>query len=82
VQAGSNASGHTVLHSSVARYAFDLADWERSGWVVPHGSSGHQASPHYTDQAQAWSEVRLLPMTYAWDLVEQVAETRQTLAPR
>ena len=64
---------------SVARYAFDLADWERSGWVVPHGVSGDPASPHYTDQLLAWAELRLLPMRYDWAGIERAARARVAL---
>ena len=70
-----------VQHTSVARYVFDLGDWDRSGWVVPLGSSGHPASPHYDDQAQTWADVGLYPMTYSWPAVQAQAETRQTLEP-
>ncbi len=66
---------------SVARYVFDLSDWERSGWVVPHGVSGDPASPHYTDQLLAWAELRLLPMRYDWRGIEAAASSRVTLAP-
>ena len=30
---------------SVARYAFDLDDWDRSGWVIPLGSLGRTSKP-------------------------------------
>jgi penicillin amidase len=55
VQAASFAAGisFTVVGASVARYVFDLDDWERSGWVVP-------------TQAEAWHDHRLLPMRYDW----------------
>src|SRR5262249_10512999 len=43
-------AGYHVALTSVARYAFDLADWEASGWVVPHGASGHADSSHWADQ--------------------------------
>lgn len=61
---------------SVARYAFDLADWERSGWAVPHGVSGEPASPHFADQLLAWAELRLLPMRWRWDGIEAAATAR------
>jgi penicillin amidase len=66
---------------SVARYAFDLADWDNSAWSVPLGASAHPASAHYADQAIDWSEVRLTPMLYSWDKVEAQAETTQRLEP-
>lgn len=82
VLAGSEETGLGVLHSSVARYAFDLGDLQRSGWVVPLGSSGHAASTHYADQGPTWSNVKLSPMRTDWNLLEGEAETRQTLASR
>jgi penicillin G amidase len=74
-------AGYHVALTSVARYAFDLADWEASGWVVPHGASGHADSPHWADQLPAWSECRLLPMRYDWSRIRKDAESLETLAP-
>jgi penicillin G amidase len=83
VQAGSfiAGAGYGVTSSSVARYVFDLADWERSGWIVPLGASGHPGSPHYADQAERWSECRLAPMRYGWARVAAEAESHQVLDP-
>ncbi len=82
-QAGSYSPGDQfVLTSmSVSRYAFDIADWENSKWVVPLGSSGHPGSTHYADQAPVWQQVQMLPMTYRWDTLEAQAESRQTVRP-
>jgi penicillin G amidase len=80
--AGSADIGLGVLHSSVARYVFDLGDWERSAWVVPLGSSGDPNNPHYADQRHRWSDVELFPMTYAWERVEAAAVSTQTLEPK
>ncbi len=77
--AGLAGVGFTVTNTSVARYCFDLADWDNSGWVVPLGASGHPGSPHYADQVAAWREVQLLPMHYSWSIIEAEAETRQRL---
>ncbi len=82
VQAASDDIGLGVDHTAVARYVFDVADWDRSGWVVPFGASGDPASAHYADQTQAWRDVRLIPMTFSWPLIEQQAESRQALEPR
>jgi len=84
IQAASHAfwaKGFEVVSQSVARYVFDPADWERSGWVVPTGASGRPGSLHYADQAPLYERGELLPMTYAWPEVEARAVTRQTLAP-
>ena len=70
-----------ITSLSVARYAYDLADWDRSLWVVPLGSSGHPGSGHYHDQSEAWQQVRMVPMLYSWDLVIADSEARQRLEP-
>ena len=64
---------------SVFRYAYDPADWERSLWAVPLGSSGHPGSPHYSDQAETWGQVRMIPMLYGWKRIAANALTTQTL---
>jgi penicillin amidase len=81
VQAGSAELGTYVLHSSVARYVFDVGDWDNSGWIVPMGSSGHPESPHYADQLDDWADVRLRPMLYSADAIDADAESRQVLEP-
>jgi len=57
--------GERASAASVARYAFDLDDWDKSGWVVPHGVSGVRGSGHDLDQRQAWLECALLPMVFS-----------------
>jgi penicillin G amidase len=74
-------AGFDVTALSVARYVFDLGDWDRSGWVVPLGASGHPGSPHYADQLPTWGTVRLVPMRYDWTRIRVEAETHQTLEP-
>ncbi|MGO8958318.1 MAG: penicillin acylase family protein [Streptosporangiaceae bacterium] len=67
--------------ASVARYAFDLADWDRSGWVVPLGAAGDPGRPHAHDQQEAWRTGRLLPAPYSQQAVRAAAEERLTLVP-
>ncbi|MFC6285031.1 penicillin acylase family protein [Nocardioides sp. GCM10027113] len=52
---------------SVARYVWDLADRERSGWVVPLGAAADPRSPHHADQLPHWAAVRLVPLVTDWD---------------
>ena len=40
----------------------DMSDPARSWAVTTSGQSGHPASPHYRDHAQAWLEDRYLPL--------------------
>ena len=51
---------------SVARWAWDLADRDRSLWSVPFGASGDPASPHFADQLAAWTEARPTRVTTDW----------------
>lgn len=67
-------------YGSVARYAFDVGDWDSSRWVVLAGTSGDPRSPHYVDQHDAWSRCEMIPMTYSWAAIEQYAD-RLTLRP-
>jgi penicillin amidase len=71
--------GYGLTLTSVARYVFDLADWEQSAWVVALGVSGDPRSPHYADQVETWAAVKLLPMRYDWDRIRSAARTHATL---
>jgi penicillin G amidase len=77
----SAGTGYTVGSTSVARFVFDLSDWQRSAWAVPLGASGHPGSPHYADQTTTWAAVQLYPMLYDWQQIRAEAETRQRLEP-
>jgi penicillin G amidase len=61
--AGGVPGSDGVVRGSVARYVWDLAGMDHSGWVVPLGASGNPADPHHHDQLDAWVEGRLLPVT-------------------
>ncbi len=84
IQAASYLPGYgfDVVGTAVGRYAFDLSDWNRCGWIVPLGSSGHPGSRHYTDQADSWSEHLLIPMLFDWDEIDGGSEGILTLLPR
>ena len=73
--------GLRTAAASVARYAFDLADWDRSGWVVPLGSAGDPGLLHGHDQQEAWRTGQLLPALYSPQAVEHAAEERIRLVP-
>ena len=64
---------------SVARYAFDLSNWNSSLWTVPLGSSGNPGSKHYHDQTETWSQVTMTNMTYDWHRIISEAESHQIL---
>jgi len=73
--------GMYTASASVARYAFDLADWDRSGWTVPLGATGAPGSPHVSDQQEAWRTGRLLAAPYSQRSVQAAARERLTLLP-
>jgi penicillin amidase len=66
-------AGLGVKAGSVARYAWDVGDWDRSGWVVPLGAAGAPPSPHAGDQQEAWAAGRLFPAPYTRAAVEASA---------
>ncbi|MFF5252287.1 penicillin acylase family protein [Streptomyces leeuwenhoekii] len=45
-----------------ARYVWDLARREDSGWVVPFGACGVPGSPHHRDQLPLWLRGELVPV--------------------
>ncbi len=75
------AGGPAATYGALARYVFDVGDWENSRWTVFHGASGHPGSPHYADQHAEWAAARMVPMTYGWETLAGEAEARQTLMP-
>lgn len=52
----------TVLGLSVYRQVIDLADPAAASFVIPGGSSGDPASPHFADQLAQWAQHRRIPM--------------------
>ena len=77
----SPATFATVTSLSVARYAYDTANWDNSLWVVPLGSSGHPGSSHYHDQSETWRQVEMVPMRWDWPAIIASSKTTQTLEP-
>ncbi len=59
---GARPGSDLVARGSVARYVWDLAGLEASGWVVPLGASGDAGSPHHRDQLDTWRAGLLLPL--------------------
>jgi len=76
----SPGSPFTVTSLSVARYVFDLSNWDNCRWVVPLGASGHPGSPHYADQASIWNEPQLIPMLFDWKRIGAEATVSDTPA--
>ena len=74
------ATGFAASYGAVARYVFDVGDWDQCRWVVFGGTSGDPASPHYADQHALWARTELVPMLYDWDCIVAQGK-RTTLAP-
>ena len=49
-------------HGAGYRAVYDLADPERSVFVISTGQSGNPLSSHYEDYAEPWRDGRYLPM--------------------
>jgi penicillin amidase len=75
------ASGPAATYGALARYVFDVGDWDNCRWTVFHGVSGQPGSPHYADQNEAWSNCRMVPMRYSWNIIAAEATATQTLSP-
>jgi penicillin G amidase len=73
-------SGTAAVYGAVARYVFDVGNWDNCTWIVVGGASGDPASPHYVDQHEAWSRCELVAMQYAWDAIA-AAGAQLTLRP-
>jgi penicillin amidase len=67
-------SGTDAVYGAVARYVFDVGNWNNCKWIVLGGASGDPASPHYLDQHEAWSRCELIPMLYDWDTITAASE--------
>ncbi|WP_245502116.1 penicillin acylase family protein [Bradyrhizobium betae] len=74
------SSGLTAAYGAVARYVFDVGNWDNCSWIVFHGASGHPASPHYADQHAAWAAAKLVPMLYDWSVIAKAGD-RLVLQP-
>jgi len=72
-------AGFAVRTGPVARYVFDVGDWDRSAWAVPLGADGWVGTPHGDDQLDAWAEGRLFPAPYTRAAVDAAATARTNL---
>jgi penicillin amidase len=57
---GTVPGASVAVRGSVARYVWDLAGLDRSGWAVPMGASGDPRDPHHRDQMEAWVGAEML----------------------
>ena len=69
-------------HGAGYRAVYDLADPERSVFVISTGQSGNPLSSHYEDYAEPWRDGRYLPMLTDRAAVEEDALGTLVLRPR
>jgi penicillin G amidase len=74
------ASGLAAAYGAIARYVYDVGNWDACRWTVFAGASGDPASPRYADQHPVWARTELVPMLYDWAAIEAGGD-RLTLTP-
>jgi penicillin amidase len=67
------SAGPAATYGALARYVFDVGNWEACQWSVFHGASGQPGSRHYADQNPAWSACEMVPMRYDWTAIAAAA---------
>lgn len=72
--------GDRIIASSY-RQIVDLADFDRSRFVLTTGQSGQPGSRHCTDQLSRWSAVSYLPMRFSKAEVDRAVQARLVLEP-
>lgn len=63
------AAGLATTFSALARYSFDLADWNDCRWIVFQGASGIPGDAHALDQNAAWASNATIPMLFDWSRI-------------
>jgi penicillin G amidase len=71
--------GPTVIPSW--RAVWDLGDLDRSVTVLPSGTSGNPASPHWNDQTELWAAGGTKPAPVTWPAVQASAVSALRLSP-
>jgi penicillin amidase len=82
-QAGVRALDPLGPHGAIAnhRTVVDLADPDRSRYVVAGGQSGNPLSPHYGDLFALWVRGEGVPIPWSPDAVEAAVVDVLTLTP-
>ncbi len=71
-----------AVHGPGFRAVYDLADLERSRFVIATGQSGNPFSRHYDDLTDTWHRVAGFTIELGHDLLETTAAGRLRLVPR
>ena len=73
--------GTHAVYASLARYVFDVGNWDACRWIVFHGASGDPLDPRYDDQSPAWRRGETAPMHYDWGTVQAHASAHLQWRP-
>ena len=68
-------------HGGGFRGIYDLADPEKSRFIIATGESGHIFSRHYGDLAPLWNDVKSIPLTGSEDQLRNAGAQELTLEP-
>ncbi len=68
-------------HGAGFRGLYDLADPEKSRFMITTGESGHIFSPHYRDLVPLWNDVKSIPLTGSEDDLKKAGARLLTLTP-
>jgi len=79
--AGQGPAPFANLHGPGFRAVYDMADPERSVFIISTGQSGHPLSGHYADLAALWQRGEYLPMTLSRQRARAGAEGITRLLP-
>ena len=75
----SNVNKFDVVATSVARYFFDVSNWDNSKWIVPLGASGHPSSDNYSDQGTLWKDDQVIKKQYSWSKIKKIHKKQMIL---
>ncbi|MFA5121463.1 penicillin acylase family protein [Zavarzinia sp.] len=73
---------YAAVHGAGYRAIYDLADLDRSRFVISTGESGNPYSPHWDDLAPLWAEVRYVEIPTEPAAIEKTAASHQQFLPR
>lgn len=71
-----------TTHGASYRQVIDLADFQKSVWVLSSGQSGHFLSQRYDDQIPIWLGGEYRPMLFAGEDIEASASAILLFKPR
>ena len=76
-----SAQPYAAIHGAGYRGVYDLADPDRSLYIISTGQSGNLFSPHYDDLLAAWAKGDYIAIPTAADAVASATVNRLSLQP-